>query len=378
MTTTFTQMKTAAHERVCYHYDKETGLCAIIAIHSTTLGPALGGTRRWHYNSESNGLNDVLRLSEGMTYKAAAANLPMGGAKSIILTPTPNHTPTENEARAMGRFVDTFKGTYIAAEDVGVDTKFVDWMALETNHVMGGEVVSRGGDPSPYTAKGVFEGLCASLNHQNIASKNMDGLHVAIQGIGHVGWKLAKNVVEAGGRVSVADIDVEAVDHCVEHLGATPLDINEILTCECDVLAPCALGGVISSKNISDLKCKIICGGANNILVNPETDSTLLKDAGITYAPDFVVNAGGLIQLAGLWLGYTEKELQQKNSEIYQTTLTILETSSSNNISTYQAALDLAQARIQEKSDQCKTGCGCNSKEKSLPENAVIGNFDAN
>ena len=369
-------MESAAHERVCCHYDEETGLRAIVAIHSTKLGPALGGTRRWIYPNEEVAIKDVLRLSEGMTWKAAAANLPMGGAKSIIIASPERPTPSEKEARAMGRFVNTFNGTYIAAEDVGVDTKFVDWMALETDHVMGGEVVSRGGDPSPYTAKGVFHGLCASLHHLGITSQSMDGIHVAIQGIGHVGWKLAKHIVDAGGKVSVADLDVEAVDHCVEHLGATPLSVDEIITCKCDVLAPCALGGVISEENIPQLKCKVICGGANNILVNPEKDSEALKAAQITYAPDFVVNAGGLIQLAGLWLGYNEHELQAKNQEIYETTLSILETSSSNNTSTYQSALELARKRIAEKTNDCSCCTGASANEEL--NSATVGNVNAN
>ena len=203
---TFGQMMERGHERVCFHHDEETGLRAIIAIHSTRLGSALGGTRRWHYATEEEALFDVLRLSEGMSYKAACANLPMGGAKSVILTPEPNSPRTEAEARAMGRFIDTFSGDYIAAEDVGIDTQFIDWMSTETDHAMGGETVSTGGDPSPFTAKGTFNGMKACLRFQG-KDPDFHGLRVAVQGLGHVGMDLCRILHTAGAELTVADIN---------------------------------------------------------------------------------------------------------------------------------------------------------------------------
>jgi len=341
---TFEQMIDRGHERVCFHQDEETGLRAIIAIHSTALGNALGGTRRWYYATEADALYDVLRLSEGMTYKSAVAGLPMGGAKSVILTPKPDHRPSEAEARAMGRFVDTFGGVYIAAEDVGVDTQFCDWMALETSYIMGGEQVSRGGDPSPYTALGIFKGMKACLAH---VGKPVDfsGLTVAIQGVGHVGYELGRLLVEAGAKLAVADINAGNLDRAKALGNVSVHDVDEILTVECDILAPCALGGVINGSMVDDLRTGIVCGGANNILEDPDEDAVLLKNAGVVYAPDFVVNSGGVIQLAGLYIGWTQDELDRKNDEIEQTTRQILDAAGSLP-STYAAAIDEAKRRI--------------------------------
>ncbi|MHC4990384.1 MAG: Glu/Leu/Phe/Val family dehydrogenase [Planctomycetota bacterium] len=338
---TFQQMTEHGHERVCFFHDAETGLRAIIAIHSTKLGNALGGTRRWHYASEAEALQDVLRLSEGMTYKAAAAGLPMGGAKSVILLPGRDTPATEAEGRAMGRFVDTLSGAYIAAEDVGVDPQFVDWMAMETGHVMGGITRSKGGDPSPFTAHGLVHGMRACLTHLGLAS-SFEGLTVAIQGVGHVGYNVARILHEAGAKLIVADINAESVQRAAREFGATIATIEEILTADCDVLAPCALGGVISGTDVRSLRCRIVCGAANNILDDPDEDAVALKNAGILYAPDFVVNAGGLIHLAGLYLKMTPEELDQKNADIETTTAQILRESGTMP-STHAAAVAYAR-----------------------------------
>ena len=340
----FNQIVDRGHERLCFHQDPETGLRAIIAIHSTALGNALGGTRRWYYESEADAVYDVLRLSKGMTYKAAVSGLPMGGAKSVIMMPHRDFGKTEAEARAMGRFVDTFNGAYIAAEDVGVDIQFIDWMAHETKHVMGGETVSRGGDPSPWTALGVFHGMRACLNH---AGKDDDfsGKTVAIQGVGHVGQNLCRLLNEAGATLLVADINKSNLDYAVDTYGATAVHDDDILKAECDILAPCALGGVIDGKMVEHLRCPIICGAANNILDDPVEDAVALKTSGIVYGTDFVVNAGGLIHLAGMHLGMSDDELQCKNDEIFGTTQQILEKSESC-ASAYAAAVEVAQQRI--------------------------------
>mgnify|MGYP006286058459 CR=1 FL=1 len=343
----FEQMIERGHERVAFHHDEETGLRAIIAVHSTTLGNALGGTRRWYYETEGDALYDVLRLAKGMTLKSAVAGLPMGGAKSVILKNAPDQPPTEAEARAMGRFVDTFHGTYIAAEDVGVNTRFCDWMALETKYIMGGETVSRGGDPSPYTAAGIVRGMKAALAHRGKPIE-FDTLIVAIQGVGSVGYYVAKILTEHGARIVAADINEANLDR-IKTLGphVEIVDPEAILTTECDILAPCALGAVINGKNIPQLQCDIVCGGANNILEDPDEDAVLLKNAGILYAPDFVVNSGGLIQLAGLYLGMTQDQLDVNHEAIEQTTLHILKESESNS-STYAAAVAVAHQRIAE------------------------------
>ena len=347
----FEQIVDRGHERLCFHHDSETGLKAIVAIHSTALGNALGGTRRWYYESEEDAIFDVLRLSKGMTYKAAVSGLPMGGAKSVILLPRRDQPSTEAEARAMGRFVDTFGGAYIAAEDVGVNIQFIDWMAMETDHVMGGEKVSTGGDPSPWTALGTSHGMRASLLHAG-RGEDFSGVTVAIQGVGHVGQNLCRLLKDAGANLIVADINKANVDLAVEQFGCRVVHTDEILKTECDILSPCALGNVIDGTTVEHLRCSILCGASNNILGDPEEDAVALKTAGIMYAPDFVVNAGGLIHLAGLHLGMTTEQLQQKNDEIFDTTVRILE-DGENTSSTYAAAVSLAKQRIAGGETQC-------------------------
>jgi leucine dehydrogenase len=340
----FTQLAEREHERICFHQDYETGLKAIVAIHSTALGNALGGTRRRYYESEADAVYDILRLSKGMTYKAAVSGLPMGGAKSVIMLPNKEHPRTEAEARAMGKFVNTFGGAYIAAEDVGVDIQYVDWMAAETPHVMGGETVSRGGDPSPWTALGVFHGMRACLLHAGRAD-DFDGVTVAMQGVGHVGQNLCKLLTEAGAKIIVADIKQKNLDYVVDTYGCTPIADADILTVECDILAPCALGCVIDGSLVQNLRCSIVCGGANNILDDPEEDAVAMKTADILYGPDFVVNAGGLIHLAGIYLGLSDETLQTKNAEIFDTTTQVLQLGE-DSASTYSAAMEIAEQRI--------------------------------
>ena len=341
---TFDQMIERGHEQVSFHYDPETQLCAIIAIHSTALGNALGGTRRWHYATEADALYDVLRLSEGMTYKAAAAGLPMGGGKSVILLPQAKHPMNEARARAMGRFVDTFNGKYIAAEDVGVNAQFVDWMALETKHVMGGETVAAGGDPSPYTARGVVNAMKACLG---AVGKPIDfaDVHVAIQGVGNVGFNIARILAESGAKLTVADIDDDAVNRAVRELGASAVALEDILTTRCDILAPCALGGVIDANLAGKLQCEVVCGAANNVLDDPDEDSAALQNRNVLYAPDFVANAGGLIRLAGLYLGMTEQQVDAKIEEIQGTMQQILSEAATNR-STHAAAIAYAKEQI--------------------------------
>ena len=340
------QMSVMDHERVVFHQDPESGLRAIIAIHDTTLGNALGGTRRWCYASEADAIHDVLRLSEGMTYKAAAADLAMGGAKSVILLDRPGQDATEAQGHAMGRFVETLGGTYIAAEDVGVNEQFCDWMAAETDHVMGGLTVSRGGNPAPFTSLGAFNGMKASLAH---AGRPVDfaGLTVGIQGLGQTGYRLAKLVTSHGGAVVATDVSPHAISKASKELDIKVLgDDESLLDIDIDIFAPCALGGVLGAEQIERLKAPIICGTANNVLVDPDRDGQLLKEKGTIYAPDFIANAGGLIRLAGLYLGLTEDEIDQKVDQIEGTTLEVLD-DTRNHASAYDAGVAFARKRIE-------------------------------
>ncbi|MBQ71380.1 MAG: hypothetical protein CMJ67_00580 [Planctomycetaceae bacterium] len=339
------QMSVMGHERVAFHQDPESGLRAIIAVHDTTLGNALGGTRRWCYASEADALMDVLRLSEGMTYKSAAAGLAMGGAKSVILLDTPGQEPTEAQARAMGRFVETINGAYIAAEDVGVSPQFCAWMRDETDHVMGD--ADHGGDPSPYTSLGCFNAMKSCLAH---AGRPIDfaGVTVAIQGLGATGFKLAKLIREAGGDVVATDVNPHAIKLAIDQLGVRVLaDDEDLFSMDgVDIIAPCALGAVLGEEHIDHIKAPMICGTANNILVDPDADGQRLKDKGVIYAPDFIANAGGVIRLAGLYLGLSEAEVDAKVNDIEDTTLEVLR-ATSQHASAYDAAVAFAKSRIE-------------------------------
>ena len=342
---TFEQMSDRGHERVCFHQDPKTGLRAIIAVHSTKLGNTLGGVRRWHYATEADALYDVLRLSEGMTYKAAAAALPMGGGKSVVLLPKPGHQATKEEALAMGRFVETFDGAYIAAEDVGVDPQYIDWMATQTKHAMGGERVSTGGDPSPYTARGTINAMKAALAHLG-KPVEFAGLTIAIQGLGNVGFGLAQLLIDAGAKIVAAEINEVTRQRAMVELDLELVDSDAALfSRECDILAPCALGGVIDANRAQSLRCPIVAGAANNMLDDPDEDAAILKNLGILYVPDFVSNAGGLIQLAGTHLALTEAQIDQKIADIEQTTAQVLQDAESMP-STHAAAVALADQRI--------------------------------
>jgi len=320
----FEKMQEMDHENVVFCHDRESGLRGIIAIHNTTLGPALGGTRRWFYETEEAALTDVLRLSEAMTYKAAAADLPMGGAKSVILRASKDEKPTEAIARAMGRMVDRLGGLYIAAEDVGVSTQFIDWMAAETQHVMGGETVSRGGDPAPYTARGVINGVKAGLQAAGKPGA-LEGVRIAIQGLGALGRNVMQIARNEGADIICAEINQERLKKATEGLDVEVVGVEEILTAECDVLCPCALGGVVNARNIPNLQCGVLCSGANNVLARGAADARALRDRGVVYCPDFVVNGGGLIRLAGLYVGWSEEKIDRQIRNIEKATLTILQ-----------------------------------------------------
>lgn len=340
------------HEQVCFHQDPDSGLRAIIAVHNTTLGPGFGGTRRWYYSTEAEALHDVLRLSEGMTFKSAAAGIPMGGGKSVILLPKPGHAPSEAEGRAMGRFIQTLNGLYIGAEDVGVSTKFVDWMHAETRYVAGTETF--GGDPSPFTAQGVVNAMKAALTYTGRPA-DFSGLTVAIQGCGNVGMNIARILSGTGAKLIVCDINADSARRAAELYHATVIDPAHILTQKCDILAPCALGGVIDGNIIPKLNCQILCGGANNILDDYDEDGVALQARNIVYVPDFIANAGGVIELAGLYVEMTEESRAQRITDIEATALRILNDAESMP-STFAAAIAYAKRRIAEAKEQVHAG----------------------
>ncbi|PRY26428.1 leucine dehydrogenase [Aliiruegeria haliotis] len=290
------EIATQTHERVLFCTDEGSGLRSIVAVHDTTLGPALGGCRMWAYDSIQEAVSDALRLSAGMTAKAALAGVPFGGGKAVILG-DPRHDKTPEKLRAFGRFIDTLKGAYTTGEDVGMTPADMAIVAQETAHVSGldsGEFAS--GDPSPVTAEGVFR--CMKLAAaQAFGSGDLAGRTVAIQGLGHVGMSLAERVHTAGGSVVAADVNRAATEQAAQALGATILPPQALLEAEADILAPCALGGVLSRETIPTLRARIVCGAANNQLAEPRC-AEALQDRGILYCPDFVVNAGGLISVA--------------------------------------------------------------------------------
>ncbi len=289
----FSAKSFANHDEVIFWHDARAGLKAIMAIHDTTLGPALGGCRMWNYASDDEALEDVLRLSRGMTYKAAMAGLNLGGGKSVILG-DPHKDKSESLLRSLGRFVDGLAGRYIVAEDVGMSVADMDIVRQETRHVAG--VGERGGDPSPATAWGVYNGIRAAVHHK-LDREELTGVSVAVQGVGHVGAHLCDYLARDGVRLVVTDIDEGAIGLARERYGAAAVAPDEIYDAEVEVFAPCALGGVINDQTIPRLKASIVAGSANNQLAEARHGKALV-DRGILYAPDYVINAGGLIYVS--------------------------------------------------------------------------------
>ena len=290
------------HERVVFCRDEPTGLYAIIAIHSTALGPAAGGCRLWSYADDTEAVRDVLRLSQGMSYKNAMAELGFGGGKAVIIK-TPDFVGSEALYERFGAFVDTLDGDYITAEDVGMTMDVMQMIARQTRHVTGlpPESGKAGGDPSPKTAFGVFCGIEAAVRAK-LGRDTLDGLRVAVQGCGHVGYYLCRHLHEAGASLWVSDLDDARVQRVCDEFAATAVEAGEILYQDVDVLSPCALGAILDENTIPKLKATIIAGGANNQL-RTETDGMRLTEAGILYAPDYVINGGGIINVACEYFG---------------------------------------------------------------------------
>ena len=339
------EMSSFEHEQVVFCQDKETGLKAIIAIHDTTLGPALGGTRMWNYKCEEDAINDVLRLSRGMTFKAAISGLNLGGGKAVIVGDSKLHK-SEKLMRRFGQFVDSLAGKYITAEDVGMNTKDMEYVRMETKHVTGiPQSMGGSGDPSPVTAYGVYMGMKASAKFL-WDNDNLKDRKIVVQGVGHVGEYLVKYLSDEGADIFISDINKEKLEEVKNKYGTTIIENDSILDFEMDIYAPCALGGILNTETINKLKCKIICGGANNQLEDEERDSLHLRDRGIILAPDFLVNSGGLINVYSEIKGYSTEKALNKTKEIYNTTLDILKKSSDEGITSYSAAMNIAQQRI--------------------------------
>ncbi len=342
----FQQMADMGHERVLFCSSPEVGLRAIIAVHSTVLGPGLGGVRMWPYPSMDEALTDVLRLSRGMTYKAAATGLNLGGGKAVILG-DPKKDKSEALFRCFGRFVDSLGGLYITAEDVGTDVNDMEWTYTETPWVTGVSAAHGGsGDPSPVTAFGVLQGIKASAQWK-FGNDSLAGRSVAIQGLGSVGYNLANDLKAEGAKIFGADVDADRIARAQE-LGVEIVPGDEILSVECDVLAPCALGAVLNERTIPHLRCQIVAGAANNQLGDEPRDGQALHDRGILYAPDFVINAGGLINVFHELTGYNRERAMRAARGIYNNMIRVYEISRAESIATHVAADRLAEERIQK------------------------------
>ncbi|MGE0528395.1 MAG: Glu/Leu/Phe/Val dehydrogenase dimerization domain-containing protein [Bdellovibrionales bacterium] len=332
------------HEEIVYCYDKDCGLKAIIAVHNTTLGPALGGTRMWPYRNEEDALVDVLRLSRGMTYKASAAGLNLGGGKAVIIG-DPKKDKSEALFRTFGAYVNSLNGKYITAEDVGTTVHDMAYVFMETPYVTGIPVSFGGsGDPSPFTAHGVLVGIKAAVK-EKFRSDSLKGVRIAVQGLGNVGHHLVEYLVKEGAVVSVADIDKEKVQRTCAKFNLTAVDSDGIVTSECDVFAPCALGAVINDQTISALKCKVVAGGANNQLAEHRHGDALLE-LGILYAPDYVINAGGLMNVFVELEGYSRERAFEKTTQVYENLMQVFQIAKNENIATHRAADRLAEKRI--------------------------------
>jgi leucine dehydrogenase len=332
------------YEQLVFCQDKASGLKAIICIHDTTLGPALGGTRMWTYESEEAAIEDALRLGRGMTYKNAAAGLNLGGGKTVIIG-DPRKDKNEAMFRAFGRFIQGLNGRYITAEDVGTSVEDMDLIHEETEFVTGiSPAFGSSGNPSPVTAYGVYKGMKAAANVA-FGSDSLEGKTIAVQGVGHVAYSLCEHLHNEGAKLIVTDINEESVKRAVEAFGAKAVDPNEIYGVECDIFAPCALGAIINDQTIPQLKAKVIAGSANNQL-KEERHGDLIHELGIVYAPDYVINAGGVINVADELIGYNRDRAMKKVEGLYDSLMGIFNISKRDGIPTYKAADRLAEERI--------------------------------
>lgn len=340
----FETISEMGHEQVAICHDKSSGYRGIIAIHNTTLGPALGGTRFWNYDSDDAALTDALRLSRGMTFKNAVAGLNLGGGKAVILG---DNTTTNREMlfRAHGRFVESLGGRYVTAEDVGTSPSDMDYVHMETEYVAG--MGNKSGDPSPVTAHGVFRAIEASAKHR-WGSTSLTGKTVVVQGIGHVGQYLCKELAEAGAKLKVYDLRKERAAAMVKEYGAQSITADEVYSTKMDIFAPCALGAILNDDTIPKLQCEIVSGGANNQLLERDKHAAALEKRNILYAPDFVANAGGVINVYSELAGWTRERALAKSDEIFDTILGVYQIAKDEKITTAVAAERLAEKRVSQ------------------------------
>lgn len=340
----FSRMQSFDHEQVLHCWEPHIGLRAIIAVHDTRLGPALGGCRILPYATEEAALHDVLRLSRGMTYKAAIAGLDLGGGKSVILADP--RQKTEALLRAFGRYVHSLGGRYLVAEDMNTTARDMEWIARETPFVTGLAPSHGGlGEPGPVTAFGVFHGIRAALEHR-FGSPDVAGRRVAIQGLGSVGENLGELLHERGARLVVSDLDAGRVDRAVTRWGATAVAGEDYAAVECDVLAPCAVGGILGGERVDRVRAAIVAGGANNILVDEVADAERLAAREIVVAPDYVINAGGLITMYAEWTRGDLSRAMADTEGIYDTTLAVLQRSRDEGVTPHAASRSLAEERM--------------------------------
>lgn len=339
------QMGLYNHEQIVFCNDNATGLKAIIAIHNTVLGPSLGGTRMWNYNNEMEALNDVLRLSRGMTYKSSVAGLNLGGGKAVIIG---DAKKIKNEAllRRFGKFVDSLGGKYITAEDVAMTSRDMEIINMETDYVSGlPENMGGSGDPSPVTAYGVYVSMKASAK-EVWGNDSLSGKKVLVQGIGHVGEVLVNHLTKEGAKVYINDISEERLKSAADKYKAEVVAADKMFDLDIDVYAPCALGATVNDETLSKLKCKIICGAANNQLANEVIHGEAVGKQGILYAPDYVVNAGGIINVYYELESYNRERAMAHAEGIYNTTFNLFQLAKKEGIPTYMAANRLGEQRI--------------------------------
>lgn len=340
----FKYMEKYDYEQLIMCQDKESGLKAIIAIHDTTLGPALGGCRMWTYASEEQAIEDALRLARGMTYKNAAAGLNLGGGKTVIIG-DPFKDKNEEMFRALGRFIQGLNGRYITAEDVGTTVSDMDIIHEETNYVTGiSPAFGSSGNPSPITAYGVYLGMKATAK-EAFGEESLEGKKIAVQGLGNVAYTLCEYLHRDGAQLIVTDINQNAIDRVVENFDAVAVAPDEIYKQDVDIFAPCALGAIINDETIPQLKAKVIAGSANNQL-QESRHGQILHEKGILYAPDYVINAGGVINVADELYGYNRDRAMKRVETIYESLTKIFAISKEEDIPTYAAANRLAEQRI--------------------------------
>jgi leucine dehydrogenase len=341
MTNLFETVAEMGHEQVLFCHDPEKNLRAIIAIHNTNLGAAMGATRLWPYVSEADALRDVLRLSRGMTYKAACAGLPAGGGKAVIIARPEDKT--DELLQAYGRFINRLHGRFITGQDVNLTPDDVRAIARETQYVVGTQ--EKSGGPAPLTAIGVLLGIKAAVEFQ-LQRENLEGLKVAVQGLGNVGKNLCRHLYEHGAKLYVTDLDRNKVEEVRDLYKATPVESDEIYSLDVDIFSPCALGGILNSSTIPKIQAKIIAGAANNQLENEVLNGRSLKEKNILYCPDYVINAGGLINVYNEMVGYEEEKALKQLNNIYDTLLKIFDLAQEQAITTYEASQKLAHDRI--------------------------------